>query len=32
MFDYTMPEIKGKFKSWNESNGRDKLGDFVERY
>lgn len=32
MLDYTMPGIKGKFKSWNEANGRDKLSDFVERY
>lgn len=32
MLDYTMPGIKGKFKSWNESNGRDKLSDFVEKY
>jgi len=32
MLDYTMPGIKEKFKSWNEANGKDKLGDFVERY
>lgn len=32
MLDYTMPGIKGEFKSWNESNGRDKLSDFVEKY
>lgn len=32
MLDYTMPGIKGKFKSWNESNGKDKLSDFVEKY
>ena len=31
ILDYTMPGIK-KFNSWNESNGRDKLSDFVERY
>jgi len=32
MLDYTMPGIKGKFNSWNESSGRDKLSDFVEKY
>jgi len=32
MPDYTMPGIKEKFKSWNEANGKDKPGDFVERY
>ncbi len=32
MLDYTMPGVKEKFKSWNEANGRDKLGDFVEKY
>ncbi|MDO5522406.1 MAG: IS110 family transposase [bacterium] len=32
MLDYTMPGIKGKFKSWNEGNGKDKLSDFVGRY
>lgn len=32
MLDYTMPGIKSCFKSWNELNGRDKLGDFVEKY
>ena len=32
MLDYTMPGIKGKIKSWNESNGKDKLSDFVEKY
>lgn len=32
MLDYTMPGIKEKFKSWNEASGKDKLGDFVERY
>lgn len=32
MLDYTMPGIKGKFHSWNEGNGKDKLSDFVERY
>ena len=32
MLDYTMPGIKGKLKSWNENNGKDKLSDFVEKY
>ena len=32
MLDYTMPGIKKKFNSWNEASGRDKLGDFVEKY
>jgi len=32
MLDYTMPGIKGKLRSWNEGNGKDKLSDFVERY
>lgn len=32
MLDYTMPGIKKEFNSWKESNGRDKLSDFVERY
>lgn len=32
MLDYTMPGIRGKFHSWNEGNGKDKLSDFVERY
>lgn len=30
LLDYTMPGIKNILKSWNESNGKDKLGDFVE--
>ena len=30
LLDYTMPGIKIILKSWNESNGKDKLGDFVE--
>lgn len=30
--DYTMPGIKGLLKGWNEANGKDKLGDFVEEY
>lgn len=32
ILDYTMPGIKGKFQSWNEGSGKDKLGDFVEKY
>lgn len=32
LLDYTMPGIKNMFKSWNEANGKDKLGDFSERY
>jgi transposase len=32
MLDYTMPGIKSLLKGWNEANGKDKLGDFVEEY
>ncbi len=32
VLDYVMPGIKKKFKSWNESNNKDKLSDFVERF
>ena len=32
MLDYTMPGIKKMLHSWSESNGKDKLSDFVERY
>ena len=32
MLDYVMPGIKGMFNSWTESNSRDKLCDFVERF
>lgn len=32
LLDYTMPGIKGLLKGWNETNGKDKLGDFVEEY
>lgn len=32
LLDYTMPEIKREFRSWNEDSGKDKLGDFVDRY
>ena len=32
ILDYVMPGVRKMFKSWNETNGRDKLGDFVERF
>lgn len=32
MLDYVMPGIKEMFSSWTESNHRDKLSDFVERF
>lgn len=32
LIDQTMPGIKGLLCSWNERNGKDKLGDFVERF
>ena len=32
LLDYTMPGIKGLLKGWNETNGKDKLGDFAEEY
>lgn len=32
MLDYVMPGIKEMFNSWTESNHRDKLSDFVERF
>ncbi len=32
ILDYTMPGIKKMFHSWAESNGKDKLSDFVERF
>jgi hypothetical protein len=32
LLDLTMPGIKKEFTSWKESNRRDKLGDFVERF
>ena len=32
ILDYVMPGIKKKFKSWNETNNKDKLSDFVERF
>lgn len=32
LLDYTMPGIKRELKGWNEDNGKDKLGDFVDKY
>ena len=32
VLDRTMPGIKKLLKSWNEATGKDKLGDFVEKY
>ena len=32
VLDYVMPGIKNLFNSWTESNNRDKLSDFVERF
>lgn len=32
LLNYTMPGIKTLLKGWNETNGKDKLGDFVEEY
>ena len=32
LLDYTMPGIKTLLKGWNETNGKDKLGDFAEEY
>lgn len=32
ILDYVMPGIKKMFKSWNETNNKDKLSDFVERF
>ncbi len=32
LVDYTMPKIKTMPKGWNETNGKDKLGDFAEEY
>ena len=32
LLDYTMPGIKTLLKGWNETNGKDKLADFVENY
>lgn len=32
VLDYTMPGIKKMLKSWNETNNKDKLSDFVEKF
>ena len=32
ILDYTMPGIKKLFNSWDETSGKDKLSDFVERF
>lgn len=32
IFDYTMPDIKKKFKGWNEASGKNKLSDFAKQY
>lgn len=32
ILDYVMPELKAKFNSWNEANGKAKLSDFVEAF
>lgn len=32
LLDYTMPGIKTLLQGWNERNGKDKLGDFAEKY
>lgn len=32
LLNYTMPGIKGLLKGWNETNRKDKLGDFAEEY
>ena len=32
LLDYTMPGIKSLLEGWNETNGKDKLSDFVEEY
>ena len=32
LLDYTLPGIKTLLKGWNETNGKDKLGDFAEKY
>ena len=32
ILDYVMPGIRKMFNSWNGANGRDKFGDFVERF
>ena len=32
VLDYVMPGIKKKLNSWDDSNNKDKLSDFVERF
>lgn len=32
ILDYVMPGIKKMFNSRNETNGKDKLSDFVEKF
>lgn len=32
LLDYPMPGIKTLLKGWNETNGKDKQGDFAEEY
>lgn len=32
ILDYVMPDIKTELSSWSESNNKDKLCDFVERF
>lgn len=32
VLDYVMPGIKPMFNTWHESNNKDKLSDFVERF
>lgn len=32
VLDFVMPGIKRKFNSWDDSNNKDKLSDFVERF
>ncbi len=32
MLDYTLPGLKTKFNIWDETNNKDKLSDFVERF
>lgn len=32
LLDYTMPGIKCELRGWREDSGRDKLGDFADKY
>ena len=32
LLDYTMPGIKCELQGWREDSGRDKLGDFADKY